>query len=308
MTDAAKQTPTEPLNLPSINDLNWDTITNYDYSGITELIVAHSTKILIAILIFFIGKWIVKRLVNIAKRGLVRARIDDTLVGFLGNILTGVGVAFVVIAALAQMGIETTSLAAVIGAAGLAIGLALQGSLANFAAGVLIILFKPFKAGDYVEIAGIGGTVQGISIFTTELASPDNKHIVIPNGNITTDTIVNYSAKDTRRIDLLIGVSYDADLKKARKVFEKVLAADDRILPDPAPKIAVMELGASSVDFVVRPWVKSSEYWDVRFDLTEQIKIELDKAGVGIPFPQRDVHLFIEEGDLSKVKGKKKAS
>ena len=185
--------------------------------------------------------------------------------------------------------------------------MALQGSLSNFAAGVLIILFRPFKAGDYVEAAGVGGTIEEISIFTTQMKTPDNREIIIPNNNITTGTIVNYSAKKQRRIDLVVGVAYDADLKKARKVFEKIIAADDRILAKPESQVAVAELGASSVDFVVRPWVKAADYWAVRFDLNEQIKTELDKAGIGIPFPQRDVHLHIQDGAELPVKKKSTA-
>jgi len=235
---------------------------------------------------------------QILDRTFDRAGVERTLGDFLENILFGIGMAVVVIAALAQMGIETTSFAAVIAAAGLAIGLALQGSLSNFAAGVLIILFKPFKAGDYVEVAGTGGTVEEISIFTTTLTTPDNREIIIPNNNITTDTIVNYSAKNKRRLDLVVGVAYDADLKKARKIFDKIIAGDERLLKNPAPVVAVMDLNASSVDFVVRPWVKSSDYWNVRFEIMEKIKIELDKAGIGIPFPQRDVNLFIKEGEI----------
>lgn len=293
---------TEGLSISSLSDINIETIKNYDYSSIVETFVNHGTKFLTAVVIFIIGKWIAKRIVSIIDKAFDKADVEPTLANFLENIIFGILMAFIVIAALSQMGIETTSLAAVIAAAGLAVGLALQGSLSNFAAGVLIILFKPFKSGDYVEIAGVGGTIEEITIFTTQLATPDNREIIIPNNNITTGTIVNYSAKKKRRIDLLVGVSYDADLKKARKIFEKVVASDDRILKNPEPTIAVMELGASSVDFVVRPWVKSKDYWDVRFDLTEKVKVELDKAGIGIPFPQRDVHLFIEDGKSAPVK------
>lgn len=303
MTDQTQnQTPaSSPLDLINIDKIDTD--------AILGMLTVHGVKILTALAIFVIGKWVVKRIVNILKKGMDRANVDTTLIGFLGNILFGVGMALVVIAALAQMGIETTSLAAVIGAAGLAVGLALQGSLANFASGVLIILFRPFKAGDYVEIAGVGGTVEGISIFTTQMTTPDNKYIIIPNGNITNDTIINYSAKPTRRLDLVIGVAYDADLQKAHEVLKGVIAAETRILPEPEPKIAVLELGASSVDFAVRPWVKSEDYWNVRFDLMEKIKVKLDQAGIGIPFPQRDVHLFFKNtdglGDLvSKAAGK----
>ena len=219
----------------------------------------------------------------------------------------------VIVAALGQLGVQTTSFAAAIAAAGLAIGLALQGSLSNFAAGFLIIFFRPFKAGDYVEIAGVGGMVEEISIFTTRLVTPDNREITIPNNNITTDTIVNYSAKNKRRIDLVIGVSYSADLPKTQKLLMGILENHKDVLKDPAPIVEVNELGASSVDFVVRPWVKTDVYWPTRWDLMKTIKIELDRAGIGIPFPQRDVHLFIEDGTslpakATTKKGSKKAA
>jgi len=292
------------LPIPSLDQLNWDIVKDYDYSSIIEMLTMHGIKFLTALAIFIIGKWVAKRIVKIIDKTFDKAGVDETLADFIENIAYAILMVIVVIAALGQMGIETTSFAAILAAAGLAIGLALQGSLSNFAAGVLIILFRPFKAGDYVEAAGVSGTIEEISIFTTQLKTPDNREIIIPNNNITTGTIINYSAKNKRRIDLVVGVAYDADLKKARKVFEKIIASDDRILAKPEPQIAVAELGASSVDFVVRPWVKAAEYWDIRFDLNEKIKTELDKAGIGIPFPQRDVRLFIEDGKTLPVKTK----
>jgi small conductance mechanosensitive channel len=261
-------------------------------------------KIILAILIFFIGKWFVHRLVNLVKRAMGRCEIDPTLIGFAGNILFGLGLALVIIAALAQIGVETTSLAAVVAAVGLAIGLALQGSLSNFAAGFLIILFRFFCKGDYVEIAGTAGTVDNISIFTTTLITPDSRKIIVPNGNITNDNIINYSAMPTRRIDLVIGVSYDADLPKTQELLRRIVTDHPNTLDDPAPTVEVNELGASSVDFIVRPWVKTSDLWATRWELTKQIKIELDKAGIGIPFPQRDVRLFIEDGEALPIKTK----
>ena len=281
-------------------------ISNIDTEAVSDFIIMHGLNLLSAIVIFYIGKWAAKWMVRIIDRGLARAGVEKTLATFLENIAYGAAMVLVAIAALAQMGVETTSFAAAIAAAGLAIGLALQGSLSNFAAGVLIILFKPFRAGDYIEVAGVGGTVEQISIFTTQLATPDNREIIIPNNNITTDTIVNYSAKLKRRIDLTVGVAYNSDLKKSRQIFEKVIAEDDRILKDPAPQIAVMTLGESSVDFVVRPWVKAKDYWDTCFSLNEKIKIELDKAGIGIPFPQRDVNLFIRDGNVQTAPATKK--
>ena len=186
---------------------------------------------------------------------------------------------------------RTTSFAVIVGAAGLAIGFALQGSLANFAAGIMLIIFKPFKGGDFVELAGQKGTVKEIQIFNTILNSPDNVRIIIPNGQVTGSNIVNYTVNGTRRVDLVVGVSYDDDLKKARQVIEQVLAGDDRILSDPPVTVAVSELADSSVNFVVRPWVKTADYWDVYFNITEGIKLALDKNGITIPYPQRDIHM-----------------
>jgi small conductance mechanosensitive channel len=287
------------IDLPPIDSLNWETIQNYDYSGVTEFLTAATLQILAALAVFVIGKWVVKRLVKLMDRSFKKTKLDRTLADFIENIVYVAGMVLVIVAALGQLGVQTTSFAAAIAAAGLAIGLALQGSLSNFAAGFLIIFFRPFKAGDYVEIAGVGGTVENISIFTTCLVTPDNREITIPNGNITNDTIVNYSAKNKRRIDLVIGVSYQADLQKTQKLLIGILEKHDNVLKDPAPVVEVNELGASSVDFIVRPWVKSDVYWPTRWDLMKTIKIELDKAGIGIPFPQRDIHLFIEDGQLA---------
>jgi len=290
------------VDLPSIDELNWETLKNYDYSGLTELLLANGLKILAALAIFWIGKWVVKRLVNAVKRGLGRTAMDITLIGFLGNILTGVGLVFVIIAALSQLGVNTTSFAAAIAAAGLAIGLALQGSLSNFAAGFLIILFGFFKKGDYVEAGGTAGTVEDISIFTTTLKTPDNRSVIVPNGQITTDVIINYSANPIRRIDMVVGVSYDADLPETQELLRKIVTDHPGTLDDPAPTVEVHVLNASSIDFVVRPWVNTADYWAIQWELNKQIKMELDKAGIGIPFPQRDVHLFIEDGKTLPIK------
>ena len=262
-----------------------------EIDSIGELISYYGLKVIIALAIFFIGKWVAKRVVNVVKKMMTRAKVDDTLVTFAGNVLYGLVLAFVVIAALSQLGVETTSLAAVLAAAGLAIGLALQGSLSNLAAGVMIILFRPFKNGDYIEGGGTAGTVEEISIFTTNLKTPDNRRVVVPNNQITADVITNYSAKTERRIDLVVGVGYGDDLSKVKKVLTKILGAEDRILKDPEPVIAVSELADSSVNLVVRPWVKTVDYWAVRWDLTEKIKTTFDKEGIYIPFPQRDVHM-----------------
>jgi small conductance mechanosensitive channel len=279
-------------------------IDKIDMDAVLGFLTVYGVKFIVAIAIFYIGKWIIGRLVKLVKKGMLRSNVDETLVGFMGNILTGIGLAFVVIAALAQLGINTTSLAAVIAAAGLAIGLALQGSLSNFAAGFLIILFKFFKVGDYIEAGGTAGTVEEINIFTTKLKTPDNCEVIVPNGSITSDNIKNYSAHDTRRLDLVIGVAYDADLPKTKELLTGILTRESRVLKDPAPTVEVLELADNSVNFAVRPWVATSDFWPTRFDLMREIKMELDKAGIGIPFPQRDVHLFIEEGQKLPIEKK----
>jgi small conductance mechanosensitive channel len=258
---------------------------------IYEILAQWGLKVIGAILILLIGWWLAKLVSNLAAKALRRSRTEETLVRFLHSLCYIALMTFVVIAALRQLGMETTSAVAVIGAAGLAIGFALQGSLSNFAAGVMMIIFKPFKAGDFVEAGGVTGSVQEIGIFTTILNSPDNVRVIVPNGQITGTTIHNFTANGTRRVDLVIGVSYDDDLDKAKKVIEQVLAADERILKDPQWTVAVSALADSSVNFVVRPWVKSSDYWAVYFDTTSKIKLALDRNGVTIPYPQRDVHI-----------------
>jgi len=252
----------------------------------------YSLKIVAAVAIFIVGRWIAKLLRNLAERMMTKGKVDETLVKFVGNITYVALIVIVVIAALNQLGIQTTSFIAIIGAAGLAIGLALQGSLANFAAGVLMIIFRPFKVGDYVEGAGTAGTVEEISIFTTHLRSPDNKIIIVPNAKITGDNIVNYSAKDSRRLDLVIGVSYSDDLQKVKEVLHDILKNDDRIMKDPASTVGVLELADSSVNFAVRPWVRTGDYWTLFFDLKEKIKERFDAENISIPFPQQDVHLY----------------
>ncbi len=267
-----------------------------DFSNILprlqELLAFYGLKILAAIVIFIVGRWIARALKNVIKRMMTKGNVDDILVSFVGNLTYIALLAFVIIAALNQLGIQTTSFIAVIGAAGLAVGLALQGSLANFAAGVLMIIFRPFKAGDYIEGAGVAGVVEKVHIFTTQIKTPDNKTIIIPNGKLMGDNITNYSTKDTRRVDMVIGVGYGDDLKKVREILEDILAKDDRILEDPAPTIGVLELGDNSVNFAVRPWVKTQDYWGAYFDVTETVKRRFDEEGISIPYPQRDVHLY----------------
>ena len=266
------------------------------YTNLTTFIAENGISLLLNLIaaaaIFIIGRWIARFIADLFKKAMTKSDVDPTLTTFFRNLIYAALMVFIIISAIGQIGLQTGSFIAVIGAAGLAIGLALQGSLANFAAGVLLILFKPFKAGDYIEAAGTAGSVQEIHIFTTTLNTPDNCKIIIPNAQVTGGNIKNYSANATRRIDLVIGVSYEDDLKKTRQVIEDVIKADSRVLPEPAYTIAVSELGDSSVNFVVRPWVNKADYWAVRFDLTEKIKVALEDNGLTIPFPQRDVHLF----------------
>jgi small conductance mechanosensitive channel len=218
--------------------------------------------------------------------------VDPTLVTFVSNLINMILLVIVVIAAIGALGVQTTSFIAILGAAGLAVGLALQGSLSNFASGVLIIIFRPYKVGDWIEGAGVSGAVVSVQILTTILKTGDNKQVIVPNSQIMGGIITNYSANDTRRVDLVVGVSYSDDLDKVRSVLEELVAADERILEDPACTIAVSELADSSVNFVLRPWVKTPDYWGVMFDMTEAIKKRFDKEGISIPFPQQDVHLY----------------
>jgi small conductance mechanosensitive channel len=248
-------------------------------------------NLLAAILIFIIGRWVSKLISKIIAQVMTKAKVEPLLVTFVRHMSYFAMLAFVIIAALDRIGIKLTAAIAVLGAVALAIAFALQGSLSNFAAGILMVIFKPFKVGDFVEIAGAQGTVQEIQVLTTVINTLDNIRIIIPNAQVTSGTILNFTANDTRRVDLKIGISYGDDLKKAKQVIEGVLAADERILKNPAPTVAVSELGDSSVNFVVRPWVKPTDYWDVYFDVTAKVKIALENNGLTIPFPQRDVYI-----------------
>lgn len=258
---------------------------------IYEYLAEYGLNVLAALLIFIVGRWLAKIISRLIEKGLIKSHADKTLAKFAGNLSRIVLLIFVVIAALSRLGVETTQFAVAIGAAGLAIGLALQGSLANFASGFLMIVFRPFKVGDFIEAAGVKGTVDEIQIFNTILNTPDNIRAIIPNAQITGGNIFNFTVNGTRRVDLVIGVSYEDDLKKAKTVIEETLAGDDRILKDPSPTVAVSELGDSSVNFVVRPWVKPADYWDVYFDITAKVKLSLDQNGISIPYPQRDIHI-----------------
>lgn len=260
-------------------------------------LIPWSLNIVLAILIFIVGRIVVKALVSLFKRMFSKSDHDPMMINFLASILRIILLAFVIIAALDQLGVQTTSMVAILGAAGLAIGLSLQGSLKNFAAGVLLLVLRPFTAGDYVEAAGIAGTVNKITVFNTVLTTPDNREIIVPNGQIYEGNIINYSANSTRRVDMVFGVSYDCDLLKAKAVFNALIEAEPRILDNPAPTVAVSELADSSVNFVVRPWVNATDYWSVRFDFIEAAKLRLDEEGIGIPFPQMDVHVANPEKD-----------
>ena len=268
---------------------------NFDWNQLYEMITTQgidlAINIAIAIAIFYVGKLLVGFLVRGVRKVMRRQEVDKTLETFVCNFLRIALMIVVAVAAISQLGIETTSFIAIFGAAGLAVGLALQGSLSNFAAGVLIVLFRPYRVGDFVEAAGISGTVEQVQILTTVLKTPDNKQIIVPNSQIMDSIITNYSVKDTRRVDMKVGVSYDDDLDKVHKVLRELVAAEDRILDDPACTIAVAELADSSVNFVLRPWVKAEDYWGVHFDLTEAIKKRFDKEGITFPFPQQDVYL-----------------
>lgn len=257
---------------------------------IYEYLAANGLNLIYAIVILVVGRFAAKLISKIVTKSLSKTRVDQSLQGFISSMTYFALLVFVILAVLNRLGVQTASFIAVLGAAGLAVGLALQGSLANFAAGVLLITFKPFKAGDFVEIADTKGIVRDIDIFNTTLDSPDNLRIIIPNSRITGNNIVNYTSNGTRRVDMVIGVSYDDDLQKTREVIMQVVSSDERVLAEPAPVVAVSALADSSVNFVVRPWVNAADYWKVYFDLTERIKNALDENDITIPFPQRDIH------------------
>jgi small conductance mechanosensitive channel len=248
-------------------------------------------RIVTALVIFIIGRFVVGLVVRLAEKLMRRQKLDETLVVFVLSILRSLLLLFVIIAALSQLGIDTTSLIAVIGAAGLAIGLSLQSSLSNFAAGVMLITFRPFVKGNFVEAGNAMGTVEQVGIFTTTLITPDNKEIIVPNGTIMSSNITNFSAKPTRRVDMTFGVSYDDDLRKVREILEDIIHSDERVLKDPEPAIMVGALADSSVNFLVRPWVNAADYWPVFWDTTEKVKLRFDEAGITIPFPQRELHI-----------------
>ena len=261
------------------------------WNYLEQAVKLYALDVVLSLIIFILGRWVAKAVIGLVRRLMSKKGVDQTLSRFVTSLLFALLMAVVIIAALGQLGVQTTSLVAIVGAAGLAIGLALQGSLSNFASGVMLIVFRPFKAGDFIEAAGVSGAVEEVSIFNTTLKTPDNKIVIVPNAQVTGGSIVNYSAEDMRRIDLVFGIGYGDDIRRAKQVIESVLAEDERILKHPAPTVGVVELGASSVNLAVRPWVRTADYWDVFFATNERMKQRFDAEGITIPFPQRDVHI-----------------
>ncbi len=262
-----------------------------------EMALKYAPKLLLAILTLIIGFWMIRILVRLLEKGLTKSNVDKSLHHFLRS---GAGIllkVLLIISVASMVGIQTTSFVALIGAASFAVGLALQGSLANFAGGVLIILFKPFKVGDFIEVQGQSGTVSQIQIFSTILNTVDNKRVIVPNGNLSNGTIINYSAEDSRRVDWTFGIGYDDDLKKAKTILSGIIARDPRVLKDPEPSVAVAELADSSVNFTVRAWCQPGDYWNLFFDILEKVKLTFDENNISIPYPQTDVHLFRQQAE-----------
>jgi small conductance mechanosensitive channel len=264
----------------------------FDPETAKAVLMLWGSRVLAALAIFFIGRWVVGRLVHWFKVAADRAAVDETLVRFMSNLIRMTLLVFVLLTAVGALGVPTTNFLAILGAAGLAIGLALKDSLANFSSGIMLVIFRPFHVGDYVECAGVAGNIEQIGIFNTLLVTPDNRVIIVPNSLVFGGNITNYSARPTRRIDLVIGIGYADAIPAARKLIQGVIDAHERVLRDPAPKILLLELAESSVNIAVRPWVNTSDYWVVRGELLERIKSALEDNGLSIPFPQRDVHLY----------------
>ncbi len=271
--------------------MNMDFLKDIDINQLAQMGMTYGLKLLGALAIFVFGKWIAKALTKTIRKLMERANVEATLVSFVGSLIYVLLMIVVILAALNNLGVNTTSFVAILGAAGLAVGLALQGTLSNVGAAVLLILFRPFKVGDFVEAGGTAGVVEEINMFSTIFKTGDNKIVIVPNGAIIGGTITNYSAKETRRVDWTFGIGYEDDLKLAKKTLEEILEADARILKDPAIFVAVSELADSSVNFVCRAWVKSGDYWGVYFDTIEKVKLVFDEKGISIPYPQMDVHL-----------------
>jgi len=272
-------------------DINWDKL-NLDPQLLwADYILPWGTQIILAILVFFIGRMIASAVTKGTRKVMEKASLEPMLVNFLSNIIGSVLLLLVVVFSLSQLGVDTTSRVALLGAAGLAVGLALKDSLSHFAAGVMLILFRPFKVEDFCELDGEMGTVEQITILHTRLKTPDNKVITIPNGNVFSSTMTNFSEQPTRRADMVFGIGYGSDLLKAKQILEEMCAADERILADPAPKIAIGELADSSVNIICRPWVNAGDLWPVIWDMNERVKLRFDEEGIEIPFPQVSVHM-----------------
>ena len=248
-------------------------------------------KIIMVAIIFFVGRWVARLLQKFIRRALSRTNIDSTLVLFSSNLAFYGAMTFVLLAILGELGIETTSLLTLLGTAGIAVGLALQGSLANFAAGILLIIFRPFRVGDWIECNGVSGYVEDLELLTTKLRTVDNRVVVIPNNKLTEDNLINYSAKGILRLNLVVGVAYDSDLQKVKQIIHEVLLADERVARHPEPGVGVLELADSSINFAVRPWVKPDDYWALSLSLYEDLKIRFDQEGIEIPFPHRELHV-----------------
>ncbi len=257
-----------------------------------ELVMTYAPKLVLAIVTLIVGLWLIGLITKVTRKSMEKTKADKTLVPFITNLLSWGLKLLLFISVASMVGIATTSFIAVLGAAGLAIGLALQGSLANFAGGVLVLIFKPYNVGDLIESQGHLGVVKEVQIFNTILLTPDNKRVIIPNGAVSNGSVVNYSAEGTLRVDLVIGIAYESDIPKAKEVLHKAMAEHELVLKDPESTVAVSALADSSVNFVVRPWCKAADYWQVYFDITEAAKVGLEANGISIPFPQRDVHLF----------------
>ncbi|BBB29072.1 mechanosensitive ion channel family protein [Neptunomonas japonica] len=260
-----------------------------------EYVLPWGINIVMALAVFIIGRIVIGLVMRLVRKLLNKSKMDNMLINFVTSILGSLLLLFVIVASLDQLGVNTSSLIAIVGAAGLAIGLSLQDSLKNFAAGVLLVVFRPFREGDFVEAAGVSGVVESISIFSTVMRTGDNREVIVPNGPIYSGVITNYSKRDTRRVDMVFGIGYEANLLQAKQLLADILAEDERILAEPKSVIAVSELADSSVNFVVRPWVRTGDYWNVLWDTTEKVKLRFDEAGISIPFPQMDVHVHKQD-------------
>lgn len=274
-----------------MNNLIQGMLASIDPTVVGQLLFQWGGRIVAALLIFLIGRWIAAMIASGVAKAIDRAGVDKTLSQFLRNLTYMVLLVFIVLTAISALGVPTTNFLAILGAAGLAVGLALKDSLSNFSSGVMLVFFRPFKVGDYVEAGGVAGTVSAVRIFSTIIKTPDNRVITVPNSMIYGDTITNFSAESTRRVDLVFGIGYDDNVERAKELIAETLDADNRILKDPAPAMMLLELADSSVNLAVRPWVESADYWAVRGDLLERVKQALENNGLSIPYPQRDLHI-----------------